>query len=370
MIRIRSIGLGEIQEFINSEAYKLLDNIPVSLHRVASYLHNPNATENDLVLFLAYENEQLVGYRTVLPDKLLDGQRIIPFAWLSGCWVLPEKRRQGIATLLLNQVLVAWDYRLMFTNYAPESKEVYDKTGEFEKYVSLVGIRAYLRFPFSDVLPSKNKLFCNLKPMLKVTDYFLNAFGDIRFSNLKKNPVSEQFEIEEITELDEESIIFLKGFGKESLAYDIIEKLKWIAEWPWVLEADKAEELDKKYFFSSTSPRYKNIQLKIYLPDRKLVGYLMLLVIGNKLTVPYCFYSDGATGLIHDIISAHMKQFKLNYVTVYHPELVELIQQQNKGYLYIKSIVRNIFCSIGLKNNLPEPEDINWQDGIGDTAFT
>lgn len=370
MIRIRSIRLSEIQEFIDSEAYNLLENIPVSLQRAASYLRNPNANENDQVLFLAYENEQLVGYRTVLPDKLIDGNKLIPFAWLSGIWVLPEKRRQGIATTLLNQVLIAWDYRLMFTNYAAESKKVYDKTGEFERYAILVGIRAYLRFPFSDVLPSKSKLFCNLEPLLKATDYFLNAFGDMRFKNIPKKSFSKQFEIEEITVLDEESHNFLRDFGKESLAYDIIEELKWIAEWPWVVQLGKAEGLDKKYFFSSTSSRYRNIQLKIYLPDRKLVGYLMLLVIGNKLTVPYCFYSKGAISLIPDIIYAYMKQFKLNYVTVYHPELVEEIQNQKNGYLYKKTIVRNIFCSIGLKNNLPDPEDINWQDGVGDTAFT
>lgn len=347
-----------------------MDNIPVSLHRAASYLHNPNATENDLVLFLAYENEQLVGYRTVLPDKLLDGQRIIPFAWLSGCWVLPEKRRQGISTLLLDQVLIAWDYKLMFTNYAPESKEVYDKTGEFEKYESLIGIRAYLRFPFSDVLPPKSKLFCNLKPLLKATDYFLNAFGDIRFKNIPKKSVGGQFEIKEIAELDKGTIDFIRDLGKKGLAIDNVEKLKWIVEWPWVNETEKVEGMDKKYFFSSTASSYKNIQLKIYLPDRKMVGYLMLLVIGNKLKVPYCFYSKGAIGLIPDVILAYMKQFKLNYVTVYHPELAEVIKRQNKGYLYKKPIIRNIFSSIGLKNNLPDPEDINWQDGIGDTAFT
>lgn len=362
--------LSELQEFIDSEAYNLMDNIPVSLHRAASYLHNPNATENDLVLFLAYENEQLVGYRTVLPDRLLDGQRIIPFAWLSGCWVLPEKRRQGIATLLLDQVLIAWDYKLMFTNYAPESKKVYDKTGEFEKYASLIGIRAYLRFPFSDVLPPKSKLFCNLKPLLKATDYLLNAFGDIRFKNIPKKSGSGQFEIKEIKELDKETIDFLRDLGKKGLAFDNVEKLKWIAEWPWVFETENVEGMDKKYFFSSTASSYKNIQLKIYIPDRKMVGYLMLLVIGNKLTVPYCFYSKEAIGLIPEIILVYMKQFKLNYVTVYHSKLVELIKKQNKGYLYKKPIIRNIFYSIGLKNNLPDPGYINWQDGVGDTAFT
>ena len=53
------------------------------------------------------------------------------FAWLSGNCVDPEFRRKGFSTRLLQQAEALWDGRLMYTNYAPASKAVYDRTGQF-----------------------------------------------------------------------------------------------------------------------------------------------------------------------------------------------------------------------------------------------
>ena len=370
MIRVRSISLSELQEFIKSEEYLLLDNIPVSPQRASSYLENPKTTENDIVLFLAYEQGNLVGYRTVLPDSLIAENKVIPFAWLSGSWALPEKRRQGISTLLLEHALEAWDYKIMFTNYAPESKAVYDKSGEFTKYASIDGIRVYLRFLFSEVLPPKSKLFKKLEPVLKLSDYVLNGIADVRFKREVSSITQDQIRIKEINTLDEKTIEFITKRSYNNFTCQKISDLKWIKAHPWIQEKKQAGINDKKYYFSSSSHRYINIQLEVYGSDNRLVAYLMIIVIGNKLTLPYCYYSGESYKLIPDIVFSNMIQYKLSYATIYHPEVVNEILKQKKGYIYKKTIPRHYYCSVGLLNNLPDPKTIKWQDGEGDAAFT
>ena len=370
MIRVRSIKLSDLQEFIKSEEYLSLDNIPVSPQRAASYLENPKATENDIVLFLAYEQGNLVGYRTVLPDSLIAENKVIAFAWLSGNWVLPEKRRQGISTLLLEHVLEAWDYKIMFANYAPESKAVYDKSGEFIKYASIDGVRVYLRFLFSEVLPPKSKLFRKLKPVLKLSDYILNGIADVRLKREVSSLTQDLIRIKEVNTLDEETLEFIISKSENDFTSQKIKEIEWLRYYPWILEKEKLAVTDKRYFFSSSSPRYKNIQLKVYCSDNRLVAYLMIIVIGNKLTLPYCYYSGDSYKLIPDIVFKKMIEYKLSYATIYHPEVVKEILKQKKGYLYKKTIPRHYYCSVGLLNNLPDAETIKWQDGEGDAAFT
>ncbi len=362
--------MSELQEFIDSEAFLSLENIPISPQRATSYLKNPQCSQNNVVLFLAYEEEELVGYRALLPDRIIFENKVISFAWLSGNWVHPAKRRKGIASLLLEHALEAWEYKLMFTNYAAESKAVYVKSGEFVKYASLNGIRVYLRFPLAEVLPPKNSLFRNLKPAFNVFDRLLNTVGDLRFRNSQGNRTSRQERTEEIQSLDEETIDYIKRWRDDNFTCDIVNKLKWIEAWPWILEKSQPDETDKKYFFSSTAQKYENIQLKVYNSENQFVAYLMIIVIGNKLTIPYFFSSKEAITLIPDIILSKMIQFKLSYTTIYHPQLIDEMWKQRKGYIFKKSIPRNYYCSVGLKNNLPDSKKLTWQDGDGDAAFT
>ncbi len=51
--------MSELQEFIDSEAFLSLENIPISPQRATSYLKNPQCSQNNVVLFLAYDEEEL-----------------------------------------------------------------------------------------------------------------------------------------------------------------------------------------------------------------------------------------------------------------------------------------------------------------------
>ena len=105
---------------------------PLSPLRLQSYLKNPRADQRDHILFELRHKDRLIAYRTLLPDCFYDHLgNSHRFAWLSGNYVDPEYRRQGYSTRLLQLAEEHWDGRLMYTNYAPVSKAVYDQTGQF-----------------------------------------------------------------------------------------------------------------------------------------------------------------------------------------------------------------------------------------------
>ena len=61
-MEIRSYTPGTILEFVASEQFSMLKNIPISKHRALSYAHNPRAAASDKILFVAFENDEVAGY--------------------------------------------------------------------------------------------------------------------------------------------------------------------------------------------------------------------------------------------------------------------------------------------------------------------
>ena len=182
MITIQKIKLNELEEFVNSRKYLMLIDKPISLLRMKSYINNPNGNEDDIVLFMAFFNSDLVGYKTVFSDTFSYNYCKIKFGWLSGTWTHENYRRKGVSSLLLNEVFNDWKGKLMFTNYAEESKAVYDKTEKFTLIKSLEGYRHYIRFSLKELLPPKSDYFKKSIKALDLIDISLNSIFDLRFN--------------------------------------------------------------------------------------------------------------------------------------------------------------------------------------------
>ena len=141
----------------------------------------PRCSPSDVVLYLAYLDGKLVGYRTILPDFITRGNESVKVGWLSGNWVDPNLRRQGIATELLQSAMPDWNNRLLFTNYAEESKAVYDKSGSFARAFTLDGYRIYIRPCLAEVL-AKSRLFSAFKPLWQFSDALFKIFNPVCYT--------------------------------------------------------------------------------------------------------------------------------------------------------------------------------------------
>ena len=143
---LKSYTLEELEPYLYTLYSKSESLVPVSPLRLRSYLENPRAKLSDPVLYEMRQKGEVVGYRTLLPDCFYDREgHPQRFAWLSGNWVRPDMRRRGISTQMLEMAEKQWEGRLMYTNYAPESKALYDSTGHFKIIANREGKRFYLR---------------------------------------------------------------------------------------------------------------------------------------------------------------------------------------------------------------------------------
>lgn len=357
MITITTIPLKDLLDFIHSEVFRQLENKPISMLRVQSYINNPNANQDDVVLYMAFKNSQLVGYRTIFKDVFCGKEA---FGWLSGNWVHPKHRRNNISTLLFQAVLKDWQGRLMYSNYAEASKALYDKTDEFSVLQELHGFRYYRRMCLTDILPSKHQLFKLLKPMLVVSDWMTNLIVDLQFSKQKS-----KFNYNIIEHWNDELTLFLSHFKKHELFKRTPQTYAWISQFPWMQTDLKTKQWSKKYHFSSYAKVFQNNFYVLKDEQSKIIAIINISIRDQKLKVPY-FYSLKQGVLPAKALILHLsKKHKINHLTIYHKEL-----QFKNQFLFKKKFTQKFFVSKGITQKHTKLHLKIIQTGDGDGVFT
>ncbi len=334
---------------------------PLSPLRVSSYVNNPRAEKTDCVLFELRMEEKLVAYRTLLPDCYfdLDGKPH-PFAWLSGNWVDPSFRRQGLSTKLLQQAEAHWEGRLMYTNYAPASKAVYDRTGQFPLLTRREGRRFYLRAANEELLGER----LGSKKLLRTGDQLINT---LRKSRLQKFPHvdPDQCKVELLTGLDTRLALRISQWQEQSLFRRGETEFSWVLNNPWVT-SKKVAPLN--YHFSYGSDRFENILVKFSLPDQS-IGLAWLVLHNQSLSIPYLFveneeiYPFMATEVIHRMVTQGC-----SYATVRSPLLVQYLMKHQNVFLTTRNLPQQIFAHKLISAQIPQNKTIH--DGDGDVVFT
>jgi len=356
---IRVYTLEELESHIQSTHSNPVT--PLSPLRLNSYLRNPRAEETDPVLFELWLNEKLIAYRTLLPDLFYDRQgNSWRFAWLSGNWVDPEFRRQGLSTKLLQHAEASWEGRLMYTNYAPTSKAVYDRTGQFPLLAKLDGRRFYLRAAAEDLLGDRLRA----RDLLRIGDKTVNLFRERRL--LKFKPVDDQgCRVERVSTLDHDLEDLIVQAQDQSLFRRTPEVFKWVLNQPWLTEDKGALP---NYHFSYQANRFENMLFKFTLPDQS-IGLLWLLIHNRSMSAPYVFcesdqiYPHMARTLTHQMIAGNCA-----HTTMRNTQLVEQLMTHKNWFLTIRPMPQLIFAHRSMTGQVPKNMKI--QDGDGDVVFT
>lgn len=369
-MEIKRIKLKALEHFIESEEFKSLENQPLSRLRALSYLQNPRADMDDTILYLAYKNNYLAGYRSILPDILYGNSGPVKVGWLSGNWVLPELRRQGIASRLLEEAYKDWQGRLLFTNYAPESKAVYDKSEKFIIYKQYIGLRYYFRSSIYDLLKKRSTLVNKMKYLFIFLDAVVNFFQNLRLHIYNSRNKDSLPAFEYITAPDAEVNKIMETMQKNELENRSGNDHKWILDFPWITSAPLQDRNSGKYHFSVFSRQYNNFCLKIY-QDHKCKGYIHMVRKDDFLSVPY-FYTTSDELVIEAarLINLMAVALKVSVATVYQPLLLRALKSIKSPALGKKVIVRNYMVSRELKTDLPQESTVAFQDGDGDVVFT
>jgi GNAT superfamily N-acetyltransferase len=370
----RSITLEELLP--HTEQARVTDPalVPVSPLRLQSYLHNPRAQLTDHVLFEMRENGRLIAYRTVLPDSLY-GERGEPhrFAWLSGNYVLPEYRRKGISTALLQQVEARWEGQLMYTNYAPASKAVYDRTGQFRLLRKREGTRFYLRAASAELLKAR----LGESRILKTGDQLVNLFVNKRLKGFDLSSGSEDnlwyeavgegnYTVTRLTVLDPPMATLIEKHNKQNLFRRDAGIFQWILDFPWVTAGD-ADPVP--YHFSYRSEQFQNLLYKLESEHGKQLGLLWLLIHDRKLSIPYLFMDDEK--LLRPMARVCMETIirsELAHATVRHEGLRRELKLYRKWFLSLRDMPQLIFAHRLIQESIPREFTVH--DGDGDVVFT
>lgn len=365
MISITRIKVSELVTLVSNPDYPSWEVIPISKHRAISYFNNPRCNPSDVVLYLASIEGKLVGYRTVMPDTLYKDGKSIIVGWLSGNWVNPKLRRRGIASELFRAASEDWGGRFLYTNYALESKAVYDKTKRFVKVKTLMGTRSYIRPCLAKVLPAKGKIFRSTKVVWSFLDFLLSFVNPLPL-------ISNSFRIKDafiecVKVPDKEIISFYSKLTDKSPSRREAKELDWIFHYPWLVSSPGGDTIGEKYFFSSSPKSFEQYFLKVYR-NNKPVGFLMINNTDGFISTPYIYCNERDSNLFAKILLRHSVSVGASRLTTYHETIAkELKGLWPFGWLSLWQ-QRNFFAANEVVNELDEC-NLPFLEGDGDCAF-
>ncbi len=365
MIKIRQLNKRLLYDYIYSEEYSKLKYIPITKHRALSHINNPRANDEDVLLLLAYENTQLVGYLGILPDQIFYNNKFEKCGWLSCLWIDSEHRGKKIAFQLVKKSIEVWNERILMTEFTAPAKKLYDKTNNFLKLEEKKGIRLYVRFNLLTILPPKKDIFKRVKFLLKTFDFISNSLFDFRFYFLSNNLTNIQLEY--INHIDREIDEFIKHKQQKQLFRRRADELNWIIKNPWILSSPTKDIISKKYHFTSLEKLFEFVPVKVFNKYNELIAFIIFAKRNEDLKIPYC-YGDDLEAIIK-VINYHLVKWRVKTFTTFNEEIVSNLKSSSTTSLFKKEIKRNYIISSSFDTNLLE-KNFRIQDGDADCSFT
>ena len=353
-----------LYNFICSEQYARLINVPISKHRAISQINNPRADKDDILLIAQFDENKTIGYLGILPDYIFIGNNKEKIGWLSCFWVDEEYRSQNIAAILFLKAMKAYNEKIFITNIVPWLEPIYQKTKLFfpTKYQS--GFRGYLRFNLSGILPSKNKLFQKFGSLFKLSDCLFNSVADLRFTFNKKRHLPG-INYDYLTSLNEIPDEFIEKYITDNWTRRSKTELNWIVKNPWLIEGIEKDIQSSKYYFSYISSQFFTQIIRFSNNANKPIGILIINVRNRNLTMPYLFCDKENLGIVAKFIIYTMVSLKLNMVTLFHEDIASYFFQIKTPFIFRKKIKKSFFIS----KKFEAIDKLNFQDGDGDCAF-
>ncbi|MFA5648366.1 MAG: GNAT family N-acetyltransferase [Bacteroidales bacterium] len=364
MISVKRINIQELEKLVFSPSYAEWDIIPISRHRAKSYINNPRCTPTDIVLYLAYIENKLVGYRTIMPDTIFDNDKTIKVGWLSGNWVSPLFRRKGIASILFDAAYNDWDGNLLYTNYAEESKAVYDKTSLFAEAVTLKGTRTYIRPCLAKILPQKHNSLKRLKPLWQLADFILTILNPIPL--FARAICLKNISLEYLNEPDNEVISLFESATKKLSTKRVGTDLQWIVRFPWLISSPLGDRIGEKYFFSSSPKKFEQQIIKVFRTSH-LIGIMVMNSKDGFATTPYIVCGVAETKTMAKIVIKQANAMGCYRVTTYHTVISDEINRMRPFKWTSLAQKRNFYVTQNLLNKLNT--NVSFAEGDGDCAF-
>jgi GNAT superfamily N-acetyltransferase len=265
-IRIEEIKLKNLDSFARPffERSGPDDILPISSQRVLAHTHNPCARPDDIVLLVAFNGNDCIGYHGLLPGLLKHDNNVSRVFWATTFYVSEVHRGQGIGKLLVEKIK---SLNVDFVGAGPNraSEKTYLRSG-----LKTLGPVVFYQLRLEKVI--RFKLFY---PMVKALLY--------RYWLSRQPDDFQEFNFKQVDQINNE-LKRNKMISYPAPAFHRdIEMVNWMLKYPWVLSRDTAEVRKENYHFARVQDIFKYIALEIYSQqDNTLKGFLVLSVSHKK----------------------------------------------------------------------------------------
>lgn len=354
-MELKKIQLKDLQAYCESEEFKNFAVKPISPLRAVSYVNNPRADEDDVVLYLFEEKGVLLAFSLVFADEIVEKERRIRFGWGSGLWTNPDFRGKKLWRILLDEELKDWDGKIMFTNYAPLLQRIYCGSGAFSLFHEREGARFYL-YPNLDKILKERSFYRKVKVFLPAISWMAKAGSKFKKLFYRKPKTTYR----EIDIPDAECWALVEKTRAESTFNRRDKELQWIADYSWVRPDADPETV---FPFSYANKERRLFTIKAY-DDGAFIGFIVFSLT-NKHLKPLYLYSDASSySKLAALIPFFAIKHKAEYLTILDSKLAEAVKSSRHCFVFHKKYSSHVYATFA-----HEGEKIIF-DGDGDNCFT
>jgi GNAT superfamily N-acetyltransferase len=369
MIEIKKILKKDIDNFFNDKTFWDHSFLAITKHRLLAHSYNPNSNEDDIVLLLAYLDNELVGYMGLFIDKIILNKNEHKIGWLSTWWVHPKTQGSGIGREILKTMYEANNGKIGISQFTASARRVYDKSGYFTSLKENIGIKAVLKSNLNNLIPVKYPKLKIMKFIFKFFDFLLNKPIELKLKVQKFIILSnlKNIEIEYLNIIDFETNSIIDQFNKSHIAKKTPAFFEWLKAFQWVQEAPLLKLTQKnKYEFSSFDENF-NIYLIKIIENNICIGFTVLQKRNKTMKVLFAYYDKNQDiKSITNVIKLHAISLKMNEIICYDIAICEILKKSNIFIYKRKKIKQSIISKIYEKTNF---DDVEMNFGDGDCSF-
>ena len=312
-MEIKRLTIDDLKKAIYSDSLWDTEVIPISKHRAISQVNNPRADNDDISLLIAYDEEAVIGYIGILPDKMFINNQETKFGWLTTWWVQENIKKSGIGLILLLETLKLYKQNIAVLGASESAIKVYENSREFILMKELKVMLILFRSNINYLLPYKFPKLKRMRHSLKVIDFVINKFLNLRIKIWKyNNNLYKDIKMEYICEIEEETKKFIAKYRKNELTRRDAIELNWIVKYPWQLISPLNNKTQSKYYFFKKTMRYTFLNVKVFDSKDEMIGFLILKARDNYLEIPYAYFDDMQVKKIIKAVAYHMVEMNID----------------------------------------------------------
>ena len=369
MIEIKKIRIKDIPDLFENKIFWNHSFLSISKHRLMAHSKNPNAEADDIVLLLAYLNEELVGYMGLFADKIVLDHTEHKIGWLSTWWVHPKTQGSGVGREILKTMYAVNNGKIGISQFTPSAGRVYDKSGYFTSLKENTGVKAVLKSNLNNLILIKYPQLKSLNFIFKCFDFLLNIPILIKLYIQKKSVFSalKNIKIEYLNKIDNETNLIIQQFQADAISKKTPAFFEWLKAYHWIQESPILDLTEKNKYEFSTFDEHFNIYLIKIIENKQCIGFLVLQKRQKTMKVLFAYYDEKKDAeKVANIIKIHAIAQKMNEVICYDLVICNLFKKSNVFIYKRKKIKQSIISKVYEKKNF---DDVEMNYGDGDCSF-